>query len=72
MEDGGGGRGRVGERKINDSNFTILTKRKELNKGSDCTGEDLKKKKISEIEIGSGKHTTINKWFGFTKPSVAT
>jgi hypothetical protein len=29
------------------------------------------RKKKSEIEIGNGKHT-INKWFGFTKPSVAT
>lgn len=60
----------MGERKINDSNFTILTKRKKLNKGSDHTGEG-KKKKVSEIEIGSGIHT-INKWFGFTKPSAAT
>jgi hypothetical protein len=60
----------VGEKEINDSNFTILIKRKEMNKGSDRTG-DGNKKKVPEIEIGSGKHT-INKWFGFTKPSVAT
>jgi len=49
----------VEERKTNDSNFTILTKRKEMNKGSDRTGEGEKEKKekiVSEIEIGSGKH----------------
>jgi len=71
MWDGGGSRGRVGERKINDTNLTILIKRKEMNKGSDRKGEDTKekKKKVPEIEVGSGKHK-INKWFGFTKPLV--
>jgi len=70
MWDGGGSRGRVGERKINDSNLTILIKRKDMNKGSDRKSEDTKKK-VPVMELGSGKHK-INKWFGFTKPSVAT
>ena len=48
MWDGGGSRGRVGESKINDSNFTILIKREEVNKGSDRTGEGKKEKKKGE------------------------
>jgi hypothetical protein len=42
MWDGGGSRGRVGKRKINDSNLTIPIERKEMSKGSDRKSEDTK------------------------------
>jgi hypothetical protein len=54
----------VGETKISDSNFTILTARKELNKGSDRTGEggqERKRRKFlrSKQEVASTQLTNV-------------